>query len=170
MVSESIPLLQLMQTKGIGPRSVARVLDLLEQGEMSLHEFVAMAPAEMVGRFGLKTDQARSIQANEENAAQLAELLEMHNVRTALRGNSLYPERLRTVLGDKAPPVLFVAGTPELLHRRGVGFCGARDASPKRDDGARDDLAAERTTVLNVPGGFRQARPPALRPAARSWP
>src|SRR4029077_5017246 len=129
MISESVALLQLMQTKGVGPRSVARVLDLLKQDQLSLNEFVAMEPAAMVDRFGLKKDQACSIRENEETAARMADLLEEHNIRTVLRGSALYPSQLKTVLGDKAPPVLFVAGTPDLLERRGVGFCGSRDAS-----------------------------------------
>src|ERR1700676_4063741 len=104
MISESIALLQLMQTKGVGPRSVARVLDVLEQDHLSLNEFVTMQPAEMVGRFGLKKEQACSIRGNEEIAAQMADLLEEHNIRTVLRGSTLYPSQLKSVLGDKAPP------------------------------------------------------------------
>jgi DNA processing protein len=129
MTSEAVALLQLMQTKGVGPRSVARVLDVLKQDELSLTEFVAMEPADIVVRFGLKKDQASSIRDNEEPAARMAGLLEEHNIRTVLRGSSLYPAKLSAVLGDKAPPVLFMAGTPAQLDRRGVGFCGARDAS-----------------------------------------
>lgn len=129
MVSEAIPLLQLMQTKGVGPRSIARVLDLLEQDQLSLHEFVELKPEEMAVRFGLKKDQAFSIQANEEIAAQMADLLDEQNIRTVMRGSSLYPSQLTEVLRDKAPPVLFVGGTLDLLKRRGVGLCGARDAS-----------------------------------------
>jgi DNA processing protein len=129
MVSESVPLMQLMQTKGVGPRSVARVLDILEHDRLSLHEFVALSPEEMTSRFGLKDEQARSVYSNEGIANQLAELLEQKHVQTVLRGTSCYPSRLKTVLGANAPPVLFLAGATELIQRRGVGFCGARDAS-----------------------------------------
>jgi DNA protecting protein DprA len=129
MVSDMIPLLQLLQTKGVGPRSLARVLTRLQEEQQSLDDFVALDPEEIARRFGLTREQAHSIRANGENAASLAELLEQQKVRTALRGGPLYPSRLDKVLGDKAPPVLFLAGTPELLRDRAVGFCGARDAS-----------------------------------------
>ncbi len=129
MASETVPLLQLMQTKGIGPRSLARLLDRLEHDDLSLPDFMALETEEIVARFGLNAEQACSLHANEETATQLAESLEQHAVRTVLRGSPWYPARLKTVLGDKAPPVLFLAGLPELLQRRGVGFCGARDAS-----------------------------------------
>ena len=129
MPSESILLLQLMQTKGIGPRSVSRVVDQLEQENLSLHDFIGLEPEDMAAHFGLREDQARSIQANEEPASRIAELLDDHGIRTILRPSPAYPERLKTILGDEAPPALFVAGAADLLRRRGVGFCGAREAS-----------------------------------------
>ncbi len=129
MASESVGLLQLMQTKGIGPRSLARLLDRLEQDNLSLRDFLVLEAEEMVARFGLNEEQVRALHANEETAAQVAELLEQHGVSTVLVGSSRYPARLKTVLADKAPPVLFMAGSPNLLQDRAVGFCGARDAS-----------------------------------------
>ena len=50
MVTEAIPLLQLMQTKGIGPRAISRVVDLLARDDLSLGDFVGLAPDEMVDR------------------------------------------------------------------------------------------------------------------------
>src|SRR5205807_6973508 len=129
MMSESVPLLQLMQTKGLGPRSLTRVLDLLDQEQLTLADFVALDPDEMVSRYRLKSEQALSIQENEETAVKIAEQLEHHGVHVVLRGTSLYPPRLSSLLGDKAPPALFIANSPDLLQQRGVGFCGARDAS-----------------------------------------
>ena len=98
MQTESVPLLQLMQAKGIGSRSLARVLDRLEQDKVSLREFVALEPEEMV-RFDLKEDQARAIHTNEEPAVRTAELLEDHRIRTIMRSSSEYPER-SSVLGS----------------------------------------------------------------------
>jgi DNA processing protein len=131
MVNEAVPVLQLMQTKGVGPRAFARVLDQLERDRLSLHEFVNLEPADIIERFGLKIDQASSIRGNEKPASDIAEKLEELAVRTILRNDSTYPARLRLALEREAPPVLFVAGSVELLGRRGVGFCGARDASPE---------------------------------------
>ena len=110
MASDSIPLLQLMQTKGVGARSLARVLDRLQRDQVTLREFVALDPEEIVDQFGLTADQARSIGASEETATQMAEMLESKNVRSVLLGSPAYPSRLTSILGDKAPAVLFLAG------------------------------------------------------------
>ncbi len=134
MANETLPLLQVMQAKGIGPRSLARLLDRLEQSEVSLSDFVVLSPEEMVASYGLSEDQAAAVFASEEIAAQMAEILEQNSVRTMFRGDATYPSRLQKVLGPKAPPVLFAAGSASLLQQRAVGLCGARDAS---DEGIR---------------------------------
>ena len=128
-VSDSVPVLQLMQTKGLGPRALSRLIDSLDQENLTPAEFVALSPKEMTGRFGLNEEQANTIRSNERIATELSELLDRHNVRLFLRNSSSYPPRLQAVLKDKAPPVLFVGGDHDLLGHRGVGFCGARDAS-----------------------------------------
>src|SRR5262245_9799380 len=123
MTTEAVPLLQLMQTKGIGPRSLARLLDRLEQDQLSLPDFMALDVEEIAARFGLNEEQACALHANHETAAQVAELLEENSIQTVLRGGASYPARLKSLLADKSPPVLFIAGTPSLLQKRGVGFC-----------------------------------------------
>jgi DNA processing protein len=129
MPNECALLLQLMQTKGIGPRSLARLLDRLEADSLSLQDFFDVKPEEMVVRFGLNAEQASSVHEHQETATQVADLLDEKGVCIVLRGSPAYPARLKSVLADKAPPVLFMAGTPDLLRQRCLGFCGARDAS-----------------------------------------
>jgi DNA processing protein len=110
----------------------------LEEDRLSLQDFLELNAHDVAARFDLSEQQAIDIHANQENAARIAELLDEHGVRMALPESPSYPGRLRAVLADKAPPVLFLAGSPELLCGRSIGFCGARDAS---EDGL---LAAER--------------------------
>jgi DNA processing protein len=129
MQNEVVCLLQLMQTKGVGPRSLARILDRLELENLPLSDFVGLESEELAVRFGLTEDQVRSIQTNEEVAERTAEMLEDQGVRVFVRTGPEYPVRVKTVLANQAPPVLFVMGPTGLLNRRGVGFCGARDAS-----------------------------------------
>lgn len=129
MGDELIAVLQVMQTKGIGPRSLARLLDRLEHDNLSLCDFVDLQAEEIAAQFGLTQEQAVSLRANDETAARIAQLLEEHGVRMLLRNSRSYPARLQTVLADKTPPVLFTGGSPDLLQQRSVGFCGARDAS-----------------------------------------
>lgn len=129
MVTESVPLLQLMQTKGLGPRSLSHIIDRLDQDKLSVGDFVALAQEDMIDRYGVSGEQAFAIHANKQKAVDLAETLELHKIHPVLRGDAAYPTRLRSLLGDRAPPVLFLAGSIELIQRRAVGFCGARDAS-----------------------------------------
>lgn len=42
-----------------------------------------------------------------------------------------YPQRLRTILGSRAPSRLTVCGNIDLLDEHAVSFCGARNASEK---------------------------------------
>lgn len=44
-------------------------------------------------------------------------------------GDSNYPERLRSIFGELLPPDVWCIGNLELLNSKGVGFCGARNAS-----------------------------------------
>src|SRR5437899_4098093 len=118
-----------MQTKGLGPRALSRLLDALSSDDRSVGDLVNLAPEDMMSRYGLNAEQARAIHDNEHVARQLIERLEQHHIRLAVRGGADYPERLQVALKEKAPPVLFLVGSAELLRRRGVGFCGARDAS-----------------------------------------
>jgi DNA processing protein len=129
MVNDAIPLLQLMQTKGLGPRSIARLLGQLSEANISLSEFVDLPLADLRARSGFTDEQARDVSTNQENAVALAERLEHQGIRCALRGHPDYPARLSATLADRAPPALFLAGNVGLIHRRGVGFCGARNAS-----------------------------------------
>jgi DNA protecting protein DprA len=104
----------------------------------------------MAAKYGLTDGQAQSVQANEESAIQLSDLLERHNVLAVAIDDPFYPEQLRDRLGDKAPPVLFMAGSTHLLHGRAVGFCGARDASEEslRYAGRLAAILAKRSVLI----------------------
>lgn len=57
--------------------------------------------------------------------------LAAQGVKVLVQGWDGYPQRLTAMLGDTAPPVLYVRGATELLTAPGVGFCGSRKASDK---------------------------------------
>jgi DNA processing protein len=157
-----------MQTKGLGPRALSRIMDVLLHDELSLHDFVRLTAQEMVKYYGLTEEQAAAIHANEPAALQVAEALEQRHIWPVIRGRSSYPARLQEVLGDRAPPALFLAGSEALLHRRGVGFCGARDASPEAlrcTEQAARALARQELLVISghAPGVDETAHAAALQ-------
>ena len=46
-------------------------------------------------------------------------------------GDALYPERVKVIMGRKAPRHLDLVGNLDLLNVAGVGFCGSRKVSQK---------------------------------------
>jgi Holliday junction resolvasome RuvABC DNA-binding subunit len=53
MTSESVAFLQLIQTKGIGPRTVARIMRRLEEDRLSLQDFLELNAHDVAARFDL---------------------------------------------------------------------------------------------------------------------
>jgi DNA processing protein len=141
MVSESVAILQLLQTKGFGPRSLDRVLTVLGHEEHTLQEFIELDPDEIASKYALKKDLVESIPDSRQPALELAEQLEERGIRVVSRLHESYPRRLVKILGDKAPPVMFMAGNDQLLAKQAAGFCGARDAS---EEGLRCAAQASR--------------------------
>jgi predicted Rossmann fold nucleotide-binding protein DprA/Smf involved in DNA uptake len=67
-----------------------------------------------------------------------------------------YPTRLRSRLGDAAPPVLVAVGETGIMDREGVGIVGSRDVSPDGVAAARRiaEIAIDRDLPV-VSGGAR---------------
>jgi predicted Rossmann fold nucleotide-binding protein DprA/Smf involved in DNA uptake len=67
-------------------------------------------------------------------------------------GDSTYPSRLKSYLGQSAPPLLFGVGLQELLQQGGVAIVGSRDASEENLEFARQlgrACAASRIPVIS---------------------
>ena len=70
--------------------------------------------------------------------------LNFHNrniARTRLRvdlDDALYPERVKVIMGSKAPEHLDMVGNTDLLNMAGLGFSGARKSSLKGLETAQD--------------------------------
>ena len=62
------------------------------------------------------------------------ERLDHSGIATLTPFDPAYPQRFRTTLGAKAPPILHAAGALELLNKGGVGVVGSRNVS---EEGAK---------------------------------
>jgi predicted Rossmann fold nucleotide-binding protein DprA/Smf involved in DNA uptake len=72
------------------------------------------------------------------------------------RSDDAYPGRLKTYLGQAAPPLLFGAGEPRLLQAGGLAMVGSRDASEEEIEFARSVAAAcASQDVPVISGGAR---------------
>lgn len=184
-MSESIALLQLLSTRGIGPKTISRVLEALSADGARPGDLLDLGIQDLL-RLGLELEQAEGFRAGREEALRLEEELGRHDVRILAKGDGAYPSRLAEVLGPSAPPILTASGNLSLLGSPGVAFCGSRNASTAglelaaavADGVARAgrtvvsghatgvDLAAHRAalqaggaTVLVLPEGLGRFRP-----------
>ena len=60
-----------------------------------------------------------------------------YGITVLCRSDPLYPKRLLSHLGNRAPPVIYYAGNSTLLTGGGMAYVGARDASNESLDAVR---------------------------------
>jgi predicted Rossmann fold nucleotide-binding protein DprA/Smf involved in DNA uptake len=102
--------------------------------------------------FGVDRHLAERVAARLEQATQVVFALddaEQRGLRVVASVDDDYPPALAASLGTAAPPLLYVAGDPRLLHRGGLGIVGSRDVSPAGAEVATE--AARRAAAGRVP-------------------
>jgi DNA protecting protein DprA len=137
---------QLRQIRGIGDvryRQITARLDQEGQTVDALFKMDAQAikaafklpinVAQAIFEYGQKsgilespTSQIKRVPEHSDNPA-----LASKNIHLLTRQHTSYPEKLLDVLGEKAPPVMYVWGNLDLLAQPAVGFCGSRAVSAK---------------------------------------
>jgi DNA processing protein len=129
MSEDTTAILQLMATKGIGPRKLGRLLaDLSEEGKTA-GDVVRPPDTEWLVRHGLSSREAGGVATARPQAELWSKDLHTHGVRVFAKGTAQDPERILCSLGEQVPPVLFVRGEPSLFARKAVSFHGSRQAS-----------------------------------------
>jgi len=131
MITEVSPILSLLFAKGLGTKTLSKLVDRIAQEDVPLEEIVCLTPDVLAERFGLRPAVAKAIGDAHDRAERTAEELDRHGVQILVRGIAPYPTHLVDVLRDDAPPVLFARGDLSTLMKKAVGFCGARSASKK---------------------------------------
>jgi DNA processing protein len=153
MNSKDTTWLQLLITRGIGPRTVARVLssvvgrglDPADVGKVTVNDWL---------QFGLKPAKAALVAAARQEAEQLRERLEVAGTHLLVKGTASYPGRLARYGGVEAPPLLFARGKIALLERSAVAFCGSRHASEQGLEWTQSVAARLATEQINVVSGY----------------
>ena len=154
MITESSPILSLLFAKGLGVKTLSRVVDRIGQEDMPLGDMESLNPDALVKRFGLRPGMADAIRDAHQHAEETAAELERRGVQILIRGIEPYPRHLAAVLGDDAPPLLFVKGDLSILSRKAVGFCGARSASEKGIHVAAESAKDMAVHDVNVVSGY----------------
>ncbi len=129
--SISFPILRLLETPGIGPAKVSAILDLAQKENVEVNTLLEN-PKEIKGILSEK--QIEELSGNEDRISSLHEKLEGKGVKIITKTETNYPERLKTLLGKKAPPLLMILGNAKLLEKVSVGFCGSRKAFGEGSD------------------------------------
>ena len=128
MNSHETAILQLLLTRGIGQRTLDRVLQSAAARGEEVGGAGVVRP-EWWQQFGLKPTLAQAVAATRAQAEQCGESLEGQDIFLLIKGSPGYPERLSRYGGEAAPAVLFGRGARGLLDRPAVAFCGSRKAS-----------------------------------------
>lgn len=87
----------------------------------------------------ISSDRIEALMSN-RNVGLATHLREIEDMGLSVitRHNESYPKRIRTVLGPAAPPLLYVAGNPDLFGSSWVGIVGSRNADDQAHEFTRD--------------------------------
>jgi DNA processing protein len=124
--------LQIWRAAGIGPVSINRLLNHFGSAVAALD-----ASDSEMAKAGLKPDIIQNLRAVPAEAA-LADLEWLHRAQhrhILVPEDTLYPKQLRDV--KAAPPILFVAGNPELLNEPQLAMVGSRTPTHYGKDNAQ---------------------------------
>ena len=121
--------IQLMLTPGLGARTLARLIDAAKVARVPLSYLVEAPVIELVSRFDLKEAIAQTLGQSRDEARRFADSIAEKGLRTLLKYQRGYPDRLLESMGKDAPPLLFAAGNVDLLSRESIAICGSRTAS-----------------------------------------
>ena len=154
----------------LAPKAWARVARALEAAGARPADLLGRDVADLVPLLAGATGAAEVIARLAARATTLAmevERLEGRGIWLVSVVDDAYPLRLRARLGDTAPPILYGAGTVELLDGGGVAIVGARDADEDALEYASGAAAAvARSGLPVVSGGARGIDAAAMSAAA----
>jgi len=102
----------------------------------------------------LTAPQVEVVSGNADSARRVLDGLAEREVSLLSICDYGYPQRLKALLGDKAPPLLSVLGNQQLLAAVSVGFCGSRKATAKGLETARDCAEQLAEDGINVVSGY----------------
>ncbi len=146
--------LQLMHTPGIGTKRLSRLLARLNAENYPVEDFVVTPTKELTEEYGLTLEMTSSLKDMVAKVGEVLEELWKHEIRMVVQHDHTYPNSLRNILEDNAPPVLFVKGNLEILNKRSVGICGSRKASEKGCELVRNSAGLLAKSDINVISGY----------------
>ena len=153
-MNRDVAILQLLLTKGLGVRTLQRILARLEEDRTQVEELAIQDWQKVLSDFRFDKAAVESFADASRQAEQIAEDLAHHEIRMLLLSDEIYPKRMKSLLGKDAPPVLFAAGNLDIFQNKSVAFTGSRKASQKGLKITRDASAELASQNINVISGY----------------
>lgn len=153
-MNRDIAVIQLMHTSGIGAKRLSRLLKRLQNESYPVEDFVMISTKELIEKYGFTENMAASFKEVDSELEQLSDKFWEHEIKVITQQDNLYPSVLSKVLGEDAPPVLFIKGNLQILENRSVGFCGSRKASEKGCELVRDSASYLARQGVNIVSGY----------------
>lgn len=142
---------------------------------MAMGELMGMDMSGMMMRLGLSEGEAYRLCVLLGRVLPLSMCLErfaQQGIQVITWGQALYPVRLRQRLGDKAPPMVYVAGRPELFRQDAVAILGGKGGQGQEERvRALARMAVEKGYTIitdGAPGLSRAAQDEARRQGGRT--
>lgn len=148
MVAHEFDLMTLLDTPGIGPGRVRKILKRWRSGSSS-----SFMDTDIL-QDTLTPSQVAALPESRERVKHHWDQLQRLNVIALSIVDSRYPDVLVQTLGDTSPILLLCLGNLEILSRPSVGFCGSREASDKGMATARDSSTLLARSGINIVSGF----------------
>ena len=148
-------LIALSDTEGIGPASMAALRRLARRRAEPLHRVLALAPEVLAGKAGLTAAAAMvltRVGSPRAHGRMVLEEAARTGTRVVCAGRPDYPARLTALLGEQAPPVLFLRGDCSLLDAPCMAVVGSRRPSRWAQEAARSlagQLAQDGVTIVS---------------------
>jgi len=155
LTDDEVCLVALTDTEGVGPASMAALCRLARGRAEPLHRALALGPEALEHEAGLAPSVASALRGLGDPRLRGRAVLQeaaRTGTRTVCTGRPDYPSRLTSMLGEQAPPVLFLRGESSLLEAPCVAIVGSRRPTRWAQDAARSlagQLAADGMTIVS---------------------
>lgn len=146
-------ILKLMQTDGIGARTILRILRAADDTQCEPEALLNSEGSDLFQRFRIPGDLIERLGTDSAEAENLLEELREHNIRMVVYASDDYPTRLAQTLGDTAPPALFIHGNIDLLKQPTVAVCGSRNVSTEGSEATSELVGQLAGWGVNVISG-----------------
>lgn len=129
MVAPMVDYIRLQSIHGIGHKRLNKIFLKLAETKQTPDAVFNMPASTLAEEFDIPPKIAEAIAQTPVPPQELLAQLESKGIRLLSKDNPEYPERVNRILGDDAPPLLYVWGNLDLLRKPTVGFCGSREVT-----------------------------------------